>query len=264
MYKLIFALAIGLPACTTITNEQITGNIGEVSIYDMIGDSVFRVGNENSWGTGFVMRTKSGKKVIITNDHVCDGMKAMEDKVKEFNKKVKNKKDKKKIKNLIIGTSGGKWRMKVIAKYAEHDLCMLAAPKYAPVLKLAAKYKFREKVFTAGYPSIHDMTTNQGVVLKMDRSTDFPYPLEPKDCKGKKYKLKVVNQWTPFGSIPVTTCFLTPPRLQTSIRSGGGSSGSPVVNEKGEAIGVIMGTRGRLGHIQIVSLKYLRDFLDNN
>ena len=117
---------------------------------------------------------------------------------------------------------------------------------------------------TAGFPSIKDMTTAEGVILRKDYSTDFPYPLEPKDCKGKKYKLETKMQMTLFGPMPVQVCFLTPPRLQTSIKSGGGASGSPLVNKKGEVNGVVLGTAGGLGHTQVVSLKYLRDFLDNN
>lgn len=250
MYKLLLVLIIGLTSCIS-AEKQIIEKSNEISIYEAIGDSVFRVGYENSWGTAFAVRTRSGKKVLITNDHVCDGL-------------IADKKKDKKLNNLIYDSYGNKWKMKILAKYKYHDLCMLAAPRFASTLKLAVKNNFREKVFTAGFPSIKDMTTGEGVILKMDYAEDFPYPLEPKNCKGSKYKIKNILHFSVFGPVMVPTCLLIPPRLQTSIKSGGGASGSPIVNKKGEVSGVVLGIAGQLGFTQVVPLKYLRNFLDNH
>ena len=230
-------------SCVTVNNTP-EKEVTSESTYEMIGNSVYHVGSEDGWGTGFAVEARSGKKFILTNDHVCDGV---------------SKNDR------ITASDGKKYLIKVKAKYDKHDLCLMLAPKNAKPLEIAGHLDHRERIFTAGFPSISGMTTASGVALKMDEDYDLPYPLENKDCKGKsKYKVKSAMEMTLFGPVEQDICFMIAPTQLTSIRSGGGASGSPVVNKYGEVTGVVLSVSQGLGFASMVPLNAIRDFLNNN
>jgi hypothetical protein len=142
---------------------------------------------------------------------------------------------------------------------------MLAAPRSAKPLDIAPGdiAPYREKVYTAGYPVIPDMTESSGVALSL-YGGPTNYPLSPSECKGEKYrvenKLRMVR---PGIMLPVPVCLMISPFQNTSVQSDRGASGSPIVNRDKQVVGVLSTTIGTIGYAQMVPLSYIKDFLSN-
>ena len=233
-----FLLSTSCVTVNSLHSEEI------IPVYERIGDSIYRIGGEDGWGTGFVVKARSGKKFILTNDHVCDTL---------------SEGDK------VITSTGKQYRVKIKAKYNYHDLCLILAPRKAVALKIANHLSYREDIYTAGFPGIPEMTTTKGIALKIDKSFALPYPLEIKDCKGKKkYKIRALKKMSMFGPIIEDTCMMEAPSQQTSLQLGPGASGSPVVNKHNEVVGVVMSVMSSMSFTHMVPLEAIRDFLDNN
>jgi S1-C subfamily serine protease len=241
MKRLFLILILSLIGCA----HSVTGaGQQRVGTYELIGDSVYRIGDSESWGTGFAVKGKSGNKFIMTNDHICDDKQPTE---------------------IIYAPDGKTYKFTIVAKYSKHDLCLIRAPKNAEPLPISKKKSgFRDKIYTAGFPSIIDMTINQGYTLTVDPLIGMAYPLQADKCKGPKYKMSTGIVHGMFGPMMVPQCNMIAPRLQTSVKSGGGASGSPVVNSQGQVVGVILSVSGNLGFAQMVPLKYVRDFLNKH
>lgn len=239
----VAAILTLLLSCTHTAKVYVQDHFSAI---DQIGESVYRIGDSKGWGTGFAVKAGSGKTVILTNDHVCDGL------------------DKRDTARLRAG--GKAWKVKIIARYAKHDLCMLKAPKGAKALGVGSgdMAEYREKVYTAGYPVIPDMTERSGVALSLDKQPT-QYPLPPAECKGEKYRIEnKLMMVGPGMMLPIPVCLMTSPFQNTSVESDEGASGSPVVNEDKEVVGVISTVIGRIGYAQMVPLSYVKDFLSEH
>lgn len=235
--KLILALimSITMSACITVNIQ------GQEEVPD-IADSVYQVGGERGWGTGFAVKTASGKTVIATNRHVCEIFPHIDDEA------LKDNQDR-------------KWEAEIIALSEDHDLCLLKAPRNAKPLPLYWGYSVGEGVdiFTAGYPSIRFMTKTQGETLGKEVIA-MPDYAAPEDCNKKTNEIRDVEL---FPGMKMTICVNVLEFQWTSARISGGASGSPVVNRDGEIVGVVsIATASEAGFMGMVPLEYLRDLLD--
>jgi len=220
----------------------------KISVYELIGKSVYRIssgGGDGGWGTGFAVKAASNKTYILTNGHICHSL---------------NRTDK------LYSFDGEKYKVKVEAEDDYHDLCILQAPKNAKPLKVSEKDpKYRDKIYTAGFPAIPEMTTASGIVLTIDKDNAGMLDDTPiEKCVGPKYKVGTSSVMGMFGPLMIPECNMIAPRLQTSVKSNPGASGSPMINSRGEVIGVLMATIGKIQFAQMVPLDYVRSFLDKH
>lgn len=180
-------------------------------------------------GTGFVVKTRKGKKVIVTNDHVCE--------VAQNN-------------YAVIQGPDGKLSIKpIISRSAIRDLCLLEGVDL-PALPLGEKapYQF-EPLHVVGHPSLEPVTRSYGEYVS---DTLIPFGLETEGGKCKNGELRQ----TLFGDICVVTMELS----LTTVPVYPGNSGSPIFNSNNEVIGVINSTRqGFRG--MFVPLIYLKAIL---
>lgn len=128
----------------------------------------------------------------------------------------------------ITWSDGAITTEEVIRTDAALDLCAITATHNAPTLKLAdTPARVNEAVYTEGYPA-YRYRASSGVVLQYRNIY----------IQGQKY----------FS-------------METTMHTSPGASGSPVVNSKGEVVGVVQ-TSGNFGFNGSVTLKNLRRFLD--
>lgn len=211
--------------------------VGESPFLAKADRSVYRIGAVNNWGTGFAIRGDSAKTYIITNSHICDSLEE-EDK-------------------LIQGKRA--WSIKTVKHYSKHDLCAIAAPEDAKAINLAlSPPEYGDRVTVKGYPAIKDMTTFSGRALSVVENDYLNYPLPPEDCVGDKFEIR--GKEIPPGLI-IPQCTLVGPMQKTSVQSDGGASGSPVLNDDGEVVGVVLATVGNIPLAVMIPHAPLRDFL---
>jgi S1-C subfamily serine protease len=168
-----------------------------------------------SQASGFVIRGKSGNKVLVTNAHVC---KAVKDKLE------------------IEAESGRRGMVAVKEILTFHDLCITEAPAWMPALDLAAAPPaLHDNVHVVGHPAGEPVTLSSGQYRgEQDiKIPDFDKP----GCDGA---LAI------FGILP-DTCFDSFHVYNISNVIKGGNSGSPLLNDAGDAVGVVFAGSDSMG-----------------
>ncbi len=236
---LLIALMLGLstPACAH-------GGDRAQQIKSDIEESVFLMkGAGNRHGTGFVIEDHRGRRVIITNAHVCRGnlhvMRAVSHDKKETT-------------------------VRIIKSSDLSDLCILQAPKRAKALPIADK-AYKEKVYAVGHPLSYFMVVSHGQ-LKGYQWWQFNVKTPIAECNKPKNEIKTKlipnrNNNGPNGHKVKKTCTMKIYGFFTTIPVERGFSGAPLVNDDGEVVGVIMGMQGTTSYAIAVSLHDLKVFL---
>ncbi len=186
-------------------------------------------------GTGFIAQGKSGNTYLVTNWHVCNA---------------------------------GSWAGKMHGNFegGEHvsgpivklsplsDLCASKLTKRTKSLKIASSLAALEQVYTRGYPfGVLSETSGQFAGVT---SWSFTYPIEEVGTcfKGSK-------PWI-GGDGKLKGCTASYTDNMTNMYSRPGSSGSPVVNEAGELVGVMSSWDGNKDSGGMVTLEQVREFLN--
>jgi S1-C subfamily serine protease len=202
-------------------------------------------------GTGFIVETESGKRVIMTNAHVCEMNPAAPIFV------VYHRTDTSLRAEL-------KFKATVIKKDEKHDLCMVSVPPdyHAEALKLADDTKIDSKVYIVGYPVIALLSTSTGYVRGYEL-VDTAYPLPVEMCRGVKHHLETVSINQKDGNIVIKQqCFLRAKFIFTDALGDHGASGGPGLNGDGEVVGVMSMITGQARPFaMLVPLESLREFL---
>lgn len=208
-----------------------------------ISDSVFRLLGENNSGTGFVTTGGKGKKVMVTNGHVCEGNLFM----------------------TAVDKDGNQTRLRVLHESPLTDLCVLQAPLRSTPLPLADKAYKNSKVYAVGYPLGKYMIVQEGR-LKGYETSSVPTDTALNRCNLLKHKIRKVK-------IPIRRddgseydfeekqCHLVVKSFFTTIPVDRGFSGSPMVNDDSEVVGVIMALKGNVSWGMAVPLKDLKNYL---
>lgn len=211
MRKLIIGLAlvIGLNACSPHSNAyKIFQNSADKVFYMMIPGM--------GGGTGFLVKAKSGKVVLITNDHICHPSKTGTLDVYQDGDTVAKS-------------------MKIIKTYPELDLCVVEAPRTDKYLEVDNSYgQIPTWAYVVGHPKLLPITITEGVT---GPATVIKVAVEDEYCDQKLSHVERREVMTFFG--PVQACVAAFKVRYTSARIFGGNSGSPVIDNSGRVIGVI-------------------------
>ena len=204
-------------------------------------------------GTGFLVRAKSGKRVIVTNAHVCEinpgkpmfaVFHRMEDSLR----------------------SPLRFPAIVVKKDGSHDLCIVSVPVdlKAEPLELADEVYSDSHLYIIGYPAINLLSSSDGFVRGY-QLVDQEYPLDIKLCVGKKHYTKTVPIEQENGATTKEKrCFLRAKFMFTDALGDHGQSGSPGLNGDGEVVGVMSLITGNARPFAyLVPLESLREFLSS-
>jgi hypothetical protein len=144
---------------------------------------------------------------------------------------------------MFINHDNKRKEFKVLRLSKNTDLCLLEGADFLKSVKIAKKIIPDELIFTRGYPYDRYQITQAGV-YKGPTEVQIKWPKE--ECAEDKYFLEKRKFKSQFG-IEQTICIATfDDMIFTTILSGPGASGSPIINERGELVGVIsmIHTRG--------------------
>lgn len=197
--------------------------------------SVVRVLNYtgNGGGTGFVTTAKSGRKVIVTNSHVCRVT------ATPFIR--------------VDADSGSSTLNEKLSDNFNRDICVLSGIE-APALGLAQHGPLRfDTVKVMGHALLGPMAPAIGVFTGLGLLPIGMGPDKDGKCHAGTDAVESV-----FG----TFCVLTMELGTTTAEIYPGNSGSPIVNADGEVIGVINSADSTMNRGNFVPLNHLKEELN--
>lgn len=209
-----------------------------------VGPKVLMLMNQpaNSGGTGFYVKAPSGNTYIVTNSHVCNipGKQLFAE---------------------IPNARRVKLRIREISR--ETDLCLLEQPGAKNGLRVSSSLDIGDQVEILGHPRLFPLASTSGEYT--GNLYDVKIPLALGECSPDLEGPMVNDTLTVefFGQpIKLSVCSLHVPTAGISTaKSLGGNSGSPVVNWKGDVVGVVFGGLTDNNDALIIPLKDLQTFL---
>lgn len=226
MCFLVAAIAIQAP----FAHKEYIRNIAEENSVRIVG--------MDGMGTGFHVRTKSGKVYILTNKHVCEMTGPLS--VEKYGSK----------KGVI---------RKIIKKYTKHDLCVMEAlPGVSGIRISSDPAENGDHVYTLGNP--------RGDKLNIAEGEKFDNKVitlgEETNEEGLCNEGKLVEIPTIFGIFKM--CTIERMAIQISNPTYPGNSGSALVNKWGRLVGVIFaGSREIENQGFAVDINSVNDFLSS-
>jgi len=194
-----------------------------------------------SGGTGFHIKSPSGKVYILTNAHVCG---LAENNVlyitDDFNRTIPRQ---------VLETSD------------ETDLCLVEPlPNYHGYLKVGSESSSGQIVWAVGHPALMPTTMTQGEVIGKQKIVLLDhYMNDPEDGSCNLPKNRILKLQRFFGEVIV--CAVEIEANLSTVLILPGSSGSPVVNFWGKVVGVIFaGTQNDWGIF--ITVKDINKFLE--
>lgn len=188
-------------------------------------------------GTGFLVKAKSGRTYMLTNWHVCISS-ARHNQIKG---------------SLPYGTS---FIGDILESDPLVDLCIIKIDSDRDGLDIAPMFDSKGALYSRGYPS-HILSETTGV-FSHEESISFPFELEMvgETCP-KPWK-------TLFMGPTAVGCMAEYTNYVTSLFAMPGASGSPVVNGRGELVGVVQTTdmSNPKGNAGLVPYPKVKKFLE--
>jgi len=219
----ILAFAVGAGAANFFSNNTKSLNRGSiVKVLNLAG---------NGGGTGWVARS-GGKKVIVTNDHVC-GV--------SFGGFVRIEQD-----------NGQPSLKRVLKRNFERDLCLVEGVD-APALTISSNpARIDDAVKVLGHPGLRPTAPASGTytgngIVQIGFDTNAKGECPPAAEKQGSF----------FGEY----CILAMELGYTTVPIMPGNSGSPITNTDGEVIGVVNSADSTGNQGMFVPLNYLKEML---
>lgn len=183
-------------------------------------------------GTGFSIAGKSGKPLIVTNDHICDGVKSG---------------------SLTVTDRSGKVTTRKILFRSDYtDLCLLEGSSEDSTLYLSeVKPEVNDQVLVVGHPRLRPLSNAKGDVVAINDSVDFTEKNDkvcdkPKNYKETKKPGNPINNLFEILNGEAVSDFICHIQINnvvmTTVVIYGGNSGSPVVNWWGDVVGIVFAT----------------------
>lgn len=191
--------------------------------YNYLGKNVVTVFSDearSSGGTGFYIKTDTGKVFLVTNRHICWS------------------EDENDPRGLFVVDELGKseWR-KIIKMDPKNDLCLLDAGKMKEGLRLSNSYL--RVSYAIGHPDLLPLTVTQGEITGIQNKV-IPLDMPPSKCI---FRNTFVYPKEPKADEP-PMCFMQQVSFIVNMPIRGGASGSPVVDVFGKVTGVVYATDG--------------------
>ena len=210
-------------------------------MYNYKGSSVVMLTSNGGGGTGFRITAESGKSFILTNNHICRDRES-----------------------LTANYGDQEKTIKVIQKYADHDLCVLEDIDEIPSLRLSGSLDSHERLWLIGHPALRQLTLESGHFVG-NTDIDLLTTCSEKEIEERIAAIKEVKTIDDFLKIlrlSAGYCIKKVNANHINNISYGGNSGSPVFNKWGNVVGVLFaGSRGQPTASYIVPLEHLQKFL---
>lgn len=232
LFTLTYCLTVGLILTLFLMGLNKAFGDDNSQALSVLRQTAVMVNGSSCSGSGSVIQGKSGKLYILTNSHVCNC-------AKYFG-------------SIFVTYEGGETlRAKVIKQSWVADLCAAQIDENKPSLQLAPQLLPLTEVTTRGYP-MGRLSESRGLV-KGDTSWVWEVEIgELGVCPITSKKIYGMNGNLAGCSMPFRTTL-------TNLYSRPGSSGSPVVNNNGELVGVVASWHP--DSEWLVPFNELRDFL---
>lgn len=196
----------------------------------------------NSGGTGFYVKTPSGKIVTLTNGHVCrlavNGV-------------------------LMSRTDTDVDAVNVIAQYEDNDLCIVDAPEGTKTgFRVALYTRNTENIYVLGHPLLEPKTLTKGQ-LSGNMTIDVLQGYNVVPCEGKTYRQVLPDPNDLMAALLGIkyACIRTSDADIITANILPGNSGSPVLNAFGHVVGVVYAGSPGTGRGFIVPLTDVKEFL---
>lgn len=216
--------------------QVIEDSIYAPNVYKYLKPNVFKLKyyeNENYGGTGFLV--KLNRPIIITNWHVC--------------------RDKKYI--FLEYTEDKHLKVYPIYTDIKKDLCLIVLKPtqlyYRSGLLLSKSYSEGDFVYTGGFPYLTRFVVESGFLLGQ-LTVDIALPLN--------FEAKCENELKKVEGILETYCLSRFEVQDTTLIVYPGQSGSPVLNQNLEVVGVVSGSENSTNYGSIVPLEQLHEFIN--
>lgn len=227
LYVLLATLGLSLLGCTSARDKSLS------ELFNQTYKSAVRIllPDGRPHGSGFVLQTNRGISVVITNEHVCDGMPFM---------------------RLKFEGLGG---IEVIGiaerSNSQTDLCLILIPhEFQDVvepLKMVTHVPLRSDVYALGYPLDNPLALTQGMVLGPRRVLIAGHP---RNCPTEPI-------FTFFGLV----CVKEQVVVVTTATIHPGNSGSPALNIDGDVVGVFNSASSETHFGNMIPLSDLQEFI---
>lgn len=204
----------------------------------VIGEQVVKIIGERGTGSGFHVKSPSGKTYIMTNAHVCEVA------------------DSQGI--LYVQNQEKTVPRRVLSVYNRHDLCLIEAlPGYEKQgLDIGSDLDIGEDVILIGHPSGRPLTLSKGEFI-----FNRVIYLAQTSIKTEEACEKKLGRWVSFFGL-INFCVVPSRANGITNPSYPGNSGSPVVNKWGNVIGVLFaGSTQQLNDNYMVPLHEVKNFL---
>lgn len=196
-------------------------------------------------GTGFNVKTRSSKTVMLTNRHIC------------------NIAENGKLDVEFPKESGRFYSVYVREISRTTDLCITDGVPSLPALTLASYANVGEGIAVVGHPLLQPITMSRGMITNAEDVELMSHPnptQESCDKEGGKILVLPEDHIARFFGVG-SVCLITVSAQRTSAVIYPGNSGSPAVNVFGNVVGVLFAGDTRTNFGSIIPLKDVKEFL---